>query len=129
MHLFFYGVLRGDVAQWPFLAGLGPGLPATSSGALYAIPDPRGWYPALTPGEGVVHGICHEAGSVDLATIDAFEGEDYRRSKVLAEIACGTITAAAYLWRSPLPKNAKVISSGDFAGWLAETGSTPFSQR
>ena len=33
-------------------------------GALWAIPDPQGWYPALLPGEGIVQGMLHEAGDV-----------------------------------------------------------------
>ncbi len=130
-HLFFYGVLRPDVAQWPFLEGLGAGLPATTRGALYAIPDPDGWYPAMLPGTGLVHGACHEVGAVDLAAVDAFEGADYARVEVeCAKGMGGSVPQTkthAYLWTAPLPANAEPIPNGDFARWLAETGYTAFA--
>jgi len=98
-HLFFYGVLRPDVAQWPFLEGLGAGLPATTRGALYAIPDPDGWYPAMLPGTGLVHGACHEVGAVDLAAVDAFEGADYAR----VEVECAKGMGGSVPQKKPTP--------------------------
>lgn len=133
-NLFFYGVLRPDVADWPFLAGLGPGRAATTRGTLHAIPDPNGWYPALTPGDNLIHGVCHEAGSVDLAAVDAFEGADYSRAEVVCEMegvggpAIET-KADLYLWTAPLPRDAQPIPNGDFARWLAETGNAALSAR
>lgn len=128
-HLFFYGVLLEQVAQWPFLAGLGPGQPATTRGTIYAIADPNGCFPALLPGEGIVHGALHEAGQVDLAAVDAFEGADYRRAPIMVEAAGAQIEAHAYLWNSELPAQAEPITNGDFARWLRATGQAPFSGR
>lgn len=137
MHLFFYGVLLGDLASEriaAMLAGLGPGRRATTRGILYAIPDPRGWYPVLLPGEGEVRGMVHEAGSVDLAKLDRFEGVDptnprageYRREPIHVFLSEGaTIMADAYLSnRAPAP-DFEPIAHGDFARWLRETGREP----
>lgn len=126
MDLFLYGVLMRGAAAWPFLAGLGAGRAARTYGALFAIPDPQGWYPALLPGNDVVHGLLHDAGRVDLAAVDAFEGAEYRRGSVMVEVAGQTVAAQAYLWQGVLPGGAQQIAHGDFARWLAETGRAPF---
>ncbi|WP_394730138.1 gamma-glutamylcyclotransferase [Altererythrobacter sp. GH1-8] len=129
-HIFLYGVLRADVAQWPFLAGLGPGQPAATRGTLHAVPDPNGWYPALTQGDTTVHGVCHEVGAVDITAIDAFEGSEYSRREIavsLADAAMITATADAYIWNASLPAGAVLIRDGDFARWLIETGHQPFA--
>lgn len=128
-HLFVYGVLREGLGDWPFLAGLGPGRAATTLGALFAIDDPAGWYPALVAGEGEVIGTVHDAQGVDLAAVDAFEGADYTRSPVAVQVAGAMISAEAYLWTAPLPADAPRIAHGDFARWLAETGGRPFAGR
>ena len=82
-HLFFYGVLLGEIASpaiAAMLAGLGPGCRACAHGQLYAVPSTRGCYPALLTGEGhetrEVRGMVHAAGSVDIAALDRFEGMD-----------------------------------------------------
>lgn len=129
MHLFVYGVLREGLGDWPFLAGLGPGRAATTSGALFALPDLQGWYPALVPGEGMVSGAVHDVGRIDLAAVDAFEGSDYTRRPISVQVAGETITAHAYLWTAPLPAGAPRIAHGDFARWLAETGHVPFGRQ
>ncbi|MDJ0979531.1 MAG: gamma-glutamylcyclotransferase family protein [Erythrobacter sp.] len=133
-HLFFYGVLREGVGDWPFLQGLGLGLPATTTGALYAIPAGDQWYPALILTQArfstIVHGTIHEAGSVDLAAIDAFEGADYTRQPIEVDgwDGYGDTLAQAYVWTAGLPENAVPIPHGDFVRWLEETGNTPLSQ-
>lgn len=141
-HLFFYGVLQDglgpDGGDWPFLAGLGLGAPATTTGALYAIPALSGqgettWYPALVLTQArystVVHGMIHEAGAVDLAAIDAFEGADYARQPVPVDgwDGYGETEADAYVWIADLPDGAERIAGGDFAQWLRETGRRAFS--
>jgi gamma-glutamylcyclotransferase (GGCT)/AIG2-like uncharacterized protein YtfP len=130
LRLFLYGVLREGLGDWPFLAGLGPGRPAQTSGDLFAIADPHGWYPALRHGQGPgwaeVVGTLHDAQAVDLAAVDAFEGPDYTRRRIPVWFAGETITADAYLWTAPFPAGALWIAHGDFARWLAETGLTPF---
>ena len=137
-HLFFYGVLIGEVAPprvRQLLAGIGPGQPATVPGRLYAIPDPRGAYPVMLPGAGIVHGRLHEAGSVDLAGLDAFEGVDphdplageYRRVAVMARLADGReVAAQAYLWNREVTAALVPLPAGDFARWLAGSGHAPF---
>ena len=130
MYLFFYGVLLQGSADWPFLRGLGPGRPATTCGALYALPDPLGWYPALIPGEGsgagVILGRVHEAGGIDLAALDAFEGAAYARRLVPVVVKGGSLWAEAYVWAMPLPLGAELIAHGDFPRWLTETGRAPY---
>jgi gamma-glutamylcyclotransferase (GGCT)/AIG2-like uncharacterized protein YtfP len=132
MQLFFYGVLREGVGDWPFLAGLGLGSPATMQGALFAIPDPDGWYPALVLTQARyatnVVGTLHEAGDVDLAAVDAFEGADYTRVSVAVDgWAGGGSMAQAYIWTADLPDNAEPIVHGDFVRWLEETGRQAYS--
>ena len=87
MHLFFYGVLREDVARWDFLEGLGRGVPASVRGFLYAIPSGYRWYPALIPSQAreevEVRGARHKASAVDLLAVDEFEGPDYERREFL----------------------------------------------
>lgn len=142
MHLFFYGVLQDgfgpDGGDWPFLTGLGLGAPATTTGALYAIPDEAGqngvtWYPALIPTQArfatVVHGTIHEASGVDLAAIDAFEGPDYARQAVPVDgwDGYGDMQADTYVWTADLPDGAEPIAGGDFVAWLEATGRKAFA--
>ncbi|MEE4154430.1 MAG: gamma-glutamylcyclotransferase family protein, partial [Erythrobacter sp.] len=121
------------VGDWPFLAGLGLGAPATTTGALYAIPDPQGWYPALILTQAryavSVVGTLHEAGAVDLAAVDAFEGAEYRRQAVPVDgwDGFGETVAQAYVWTGDLPEGAEPIEHGDFVRWLAETGRSAFA--
>lgn len=134
MNLFFYGVLREGVGDWPFLEGLGLGAPATTTGALYAIPSGSNWYPALIPTQAryatAVHGTIHEAGAVDLAAIDAFEGPDYERQELEIDgwDGYGDTTAQVYVWTADLPEGAEPIAHGDFVRWLEETGNAPITQ-
>jgi len=132
MHLFFYGVLRADVARWDFLDGLGRGASATTRGILYAIPSGSKWYPALIPATGrdavAVQGAVHEAGAVDLAAVDAFEGSDYERRELAINTSQGDAIAEVYVWVSDLPTRAQLIAHGDFARWLKETGNSPLSE-
>lgn len=128
MQLFVYGVLREGLGDWPFLAGLGPGLAATTRGALFGIADSAGWYPALLPGDGTVTGAVHPCDNVDLAAVDAFEGTDYIRRPIPVRCAGETLVAEAYLWAGSLPPGAPQIVHGDFARWLAETGHPAFGK-
>mgnify|MGYP001795093685 FL=1 len=133
-HLFFYGVLREGVGDWPFLEGLGLGSPATTTGALFAIPAGPHWYPALIPTQAryssIVHGTIHEAGSVDFAAIDAFEGADYTRMAIDVDgwDGFGDTRAEAYIWTADLPTSALPIPHGDFVQRQEEPGNTPHSE-
>ena len=137
-HLFFYGVLLAEVASeriTAMLVGLGPGRSATAPGMLYAVPDARGWYPVLLPaeqfGNGFVRGMVQEAGSVDFAALDRFEGVDphdprageYRREPIrVAPEAGEPLMADAYLYNREPEPTFEQIPHGDFARWLRETG-------
>lgn len=110
-------------------------------GALWAIPDPAGWYPALLSQPiGPVHGMLYAAatdfGPELLARLD--EWEDYRpgqpadslylRQEMPVTDAMGICVAAqVYRFNQPLPTGARPIPGGDFQGWLAATGFTAFA--
>lgn len=128
-YLFFYGVLIAELAPPPvraLLAGLGPGVSATARGLLYAIDEPAGVHPAMVAGEGTVRGMLHEAGGVDLAALDRFEGADYRREPVAVATEEGQEQSAdAYVWLRSTAA-LEVIPDGDFARWLRESGKPAF---
>lgn len=138
MKLFFYGVLMDHVAGGPvrdLLSGIGPGVPAWTCGTLYAVPDPQGWYPALLPGAGRVRGMLHDAGAVDLAALDRFEGVDpvhpsagdYHRAEIAVETAAGEPAQAfAYLWNHRPAAGLIHLPDGDFSCWLKQMGYRPF---
>jgi len=126
MHLFFYGILQGEVAQGPvrdLLAGIGPGVRATARGDLYAVRNEAGAYPAMVAGGGEVRGMLHEAGSVDLAALDVFEGPEYRRTEI--EVGGGQV-AQAYLWAGSTDGLESIVH-GEFARWLRENGLSAYS--
>jgi gamma-glutamylcyclotransferase (GGCT)/AIG2-like uncharacterized protein YtfP len=126
MHLFFYGILQGDVAQGPvrdLLTGIGPGVPATARGRLFAVRNEAGAYPAMVEGDGEVRGMLHEVGGVDLAALDVFEGAEYRRAEIDVE---GGQIAQAYLWAGGT-ENLEPIAHGEFARWLRENGLNAYS--
>ena len=136
MRLFVYGVLirelaRGRAAE--LVASLGDGLPATTRGTLYAIEDKGagGWYPILLPDPeaGEVHGIVHEAGTVEWQAMDEFENAhdgpdaEYARQSVSVMLPNGFTTQAfAYCYARDVPAGAEPIPHGDFGRWLRETG-------
>ncbi len=141
MRLFFYGTLiagqDNPVATTAHnrLRDLGP---ATACGRLYAIDDPQGWYPALLPGEGTVHGWLYETtasfGAPDLARLDAYEDFDpsdsagslYVREEITVTAGAAPIDAQAYRFNQPLPAGARTIPDGDFAAWIAREQLRPY---
>lgn len=142
MRFFFYGTLLAGSSS-PIaldvhrkLRKLGP---ARVRGRLYAVPDPEGWYPALTPGPSVVRGELYEAAGKfhrsDLAALDAYEdfnpagprGSLYLRKKVTAFADDGrSVIANAYVFNHTLPAAARPIRHGDFPVWLMATGFPAF---
>jgi gamma-glutamylcyclotransferase (GGCT)/AIG2-like uncharacterized protein YtfP len=120
--VFFYGTLiagSDNAVARAAHRGLGPGVAAQVRGALYAVPDPLGWYPAMVPGEGVVHGYVYRVvDGFDVGALDAYEGADYRREAIEVQ----GITAHAYIWAGALPLGAVLIPSGDFAAFAAAHG-------
>jgi len=138
LHFFFYGTLiagSGNSAEQEAHARLRLVGQASVNGALWAIPDADGWYPALVPGPGRVHGVLYAAadgfGPEDLARLDAWE--DFRpenpaeslyvRVEVQAFDAAGaSFSAQAYCFQQPLPERARAIADGDFPAWLTAHG-------
>jgi len=142
MRFFFYGTLLdgsdNPVAQemHRLLGPLGPG---QVSGALFAVPDPQGWYPALVPGEYAVSGGLYQTregfGLADLARMDAYEDFDparpdaslYVRHELTVLCDDGTsCLAQAYRFAQPLPCGSLPITGGDFRAWLGQQGVTQF---
>jgi len=133
MRLFIYGTLldelaRGEAAR--LVEGLAPGVPASVSGGLRLIEEPLGCYPVLVPGvEGRVIGKVIEAPDDPqwLAEIDAYEGPDYGRWTVVAELEDGSeVEAAAYICLISETEGLEPIPHGDFARFVAETGRKVF---
>ncbi|MFM2273339.1 MAG: hypothetical protein RL702_2404 [Pseudomonadota bacterium] len=139
MRFFFYGTLL-DGSDNPVAraihALLEPLGAAEVRGALHAVPDTAGWFPALLAGDGPVHGRLYAARAGfhpdDLARMDAYEDFDpaqpgaslYVRREV--ELTAGG-TAQAYLFNQPLPAGTRPIPHGDFRRWLAESGESQFT--
>lgn len=141
---FFYGTLLnrpGNPVAAALHQRLEPGRAGSLPGALYAIPDAAGWYPALVPGgPGRVRGQLHAASRAfspaDLALMDEYEdfdpanlaGSDYVRR--LVPVTCDAPggsdradeSAFVYCYNRPPPAAAIAIPSGDFLAWLHETG-------
>ncbi|MFB0613002.1 gamma-glutamylcyclotransferase family protein [Aurantiacibacter poecillastricola] len=142
MRLFVYGVLIKELAQGraaELVAALDAGLPATTRGALYAVEGADGgWYPLLLPDPegGEVHGVVHEAGTVEWQAMDAFEdahdgpGAEYRRETIPAMLPNALVVdAQAYCYARKVPADAVRIEGGNFAEWLAETDRKPIALR
>ena len=141
-HWFFYGTLvagNPNPVAAAIHAALEPIGPAWTSGALFAIPDPAGWFPALMAGDDAVSGALYRAGAdFDaelLARMDAYEDFDpadragslYRRKCITVRTEDGAeVEANAYLWNRTLPAGALRIGGGSFGAWLAETGNPVF---
>ena len=132
MRFFFYGTLL-DGSDNPVArdihALLDPLGPAEVEGALHAVPDAQGWFPALLPGTGRVRGRLYQARAhftpADLARMDAYEDFDpagpgsslYLRQE-MAVMPGGH--AQVYVFNQPLPVEAQRIVHGDFRLWLEE---------
>lgn len=143
MRFFFYGTLvaghTNPVARMIHARLRSVGA-ATLAGSLHAIPTPKGWYPALLPGGGMVHGMLYVAragfSESDLARMDDYEDYHpgsprnslYIRESVTAFGEDGKgLKAQTYRFNQPIPQNAKAIPGGDFAAWLGEHGLTAFA--
>lgn len=141
MRFFFYGTLMAG-SDNPMArlveAALHPLGPARARGVLHAVPDPRGWYPALLPGEGMVEGRLYEGNlaAADLARLDRYEDYDpvgpeaslyLRRPMIVTPSDEEPCLAEAYLFNQPLPEGARPILGGDFQAWLVEHGLRPFA--
>lgn len=152
---FFYGTLTAR-SEHPIarrLHGLLRSLgPAHIPGRLVAVSDRKGWYPALTGGEGWVAGEVYVPrrgwlAPHELAALDRYEGclrsarlsSDYWRTTLGARLAVMAgrqsadlrprLVVQAYVWSAVLPRAAVPIEDGDFATWLARTGHRAYAGR
>lgn len=143
MLFFFYGTLLAG-GQNPVAARLHrklqPGIPATATGRLWALPDPAGWYPAFCPtAQGApVHGLLFATApafaAADLAALDRYEdycpdapqASEYLRRMIAVQTAEGSARAAAYCYNQPWPPGAEPIPDGDFRAWLKQRGVSEF---
>jgi len=133
MKLFVYGTLldglaHGEAAR--LVAGLPSGAPASLSGELRLIEEPLGCYPVLVPASGSrVKGRILDCPDDPqwIEALDAYEGADYRRWTVTAELEDGSeIEVEAYICLIAEPEELPLIPDGDFARFIAETGKRPF---
>lgn len=141
-YFFFYGTLIGalgcPVAK-ALRGALAPCGPGSMRGALYALDDPAGWYPALLPGRSIVRGVLYQRterfDAALLTQLDVYEGfdprrpvrSDYvRRSALVRRAGGGAVMAQLYWFRAELPQGAQALAQGDFCRWIAQTGNRPF---
>ncbi len=130
--LFVYGTLQpqADTPMARWLAGRTvESVAATVPGRLYAIPDPRGWYPAgVAAADAAIAGalLTLDLAANDLARLDRYEGRDYRRTMVRARAGGALVAAQAWRWDRQLPARARPVPSGDFRRWLDLTGHRAF---
>lgn len=133
MYLFIYGTLldglaHGEAAR--LATDLAPGVPASVSGSLRLVEEPLGCYPVLVPGvEGRVFGRVIECPDDPQwwAELDAYEGPDYRRWTVVAELADGgEVEVQAYICLIAETDSLEPIPHGDFARFIGETGRKVF---
>lgn len=133
MKLFIYGTLldglaHGEAAR--LTASLPPGAPASVSGGLRLVEEPLGCYPVLVPGEeGRVTGKVVDCPDAPQwwDELDAYEGPDYRRWTILAELADGReVEVQAYICLIAETRGLEPIAHGDFARFVTETGRKVF---
>jgi gamma-glutamylcyclotransferase (GGCT)/AIG2-like uncharacterized protein YtfP len=131
--LFLYGTLQ-PAADTPMARWLADrtvdARAARVPGRLFAIPDRRGWYPALVPGNASCLGtmILARLTREDRLMLDRYEGADYRLDRVRARDASGAVfPLATYTWRGRLPPDAHALPGGDFLSWLGPRRARAFS--
>ena len=97
--LFVYGTLMDESLRTRLLGRRVRALPARLRGfQVRAVQDAN--YPALVPkpGETVSGWLLTGLDGGDLALLDAYEGDEYRRVQVRAEVAGRPRPAWVYLW-------------------------------
>ena len=116
--VFVYGTLRRGGSNAFRMEGAEFAGMATVRGRLYPI----SWYPGLVldAAAGPVTGELFRVGSAQLAALDAFEGEEYRRVKAEAFTEDGR-SHDAWLWEWILSVEGRPpLAGGD---WLEHCGS------
>jgi len=114
--VFVYGTLRAGGSNHFRMGGavhMGCG---TVRGRLYRVD----WYPALflDPGADVVQGELYQVPRDAMASLDAFEGVEYRRVRVAVTCGNGGEVTEAWVWEylDPVDESRR-ISTGD---WFSE---------
>ncbi|MEY4239212.1 MAG: hypothetical protein RL339_1813 [Pseudomonadota bacterium] len=141
MRFFFYGTLQAGNSN-PEIAAihrrLVPEGPARIAGRLLAVQDRDGWFPALVPGDGEVHGQVYAASPAftadDLAALDRYEEFDPaspETSWYLRETMALTSGAPVSVYRmnAAPPAEAVPIPEGNFRAWLKAAKLREFSGR
>ncbi|WP_433800110.1 gamma-glutamylcyclotransferase family protein [Actinomycetospora sp. CA-084318] len=108
--VFVYGTLQPGASAWWRLAPSARGsTPAVARGRVH---DTGYGYPALVAGSGTAHG--HVVTLTDparaLPALDAYEGPDYRRERVVVYRAAKAELAWAWLWDSPPPSDWPTVT-------------------
>ncbi|WP_454796362.1 gamma-glutamylcyclotransferase family protein [Novosphingobium lindaniclasticum] len=135
LRLFVYGTLQPHagtrMGRW-VAERMVRGEPASVPGHIHAVCGGNGWFPALVPAKSAarVRGTLCELAlrPGDLATLDRYEGREYRRASLPVRTQEGRRTRAGlYLWRIELPGGSRPILGGDYLAWLERTGRRAFT--
>ncbi len=113
--IFVYGTLRPGGSNHFRLADSASLGAATVCGRLYRVD----WYPALIPdaSAGAVAGELFAVSPDTLASLDAFEGSEYRRVRIAVTPADGGAAVTAWIWEFIAPVDeTRRIATGD---WLS----------
>lgn len=89
-----------------------------------------GFYPCIVHGTGKVFGEVYEVNNKTLAAIDKVEGVDdqvpsmglYIRESTTAYFDDYKEEVETYVYNQPLPKNSKLIESGDYLRYIGSGG-------
>ena len=89
-----------------------------------------GFYPCIVSGSGTVFGEVYDVSEKTLNAIDKVEGVDnqipsmglYVRKSVLVHFGDYVEQAETYIYNQPLPSNATLIESGDYAKEVGHGG-------
>ncbi len=121
MHVFTYGSLMFAEVWRPLVSGRYASMAAWLAG--FARQGVRGaTYPGIVaaPGKEVRGRLYLDVGPTDLASLDAFEGNEYRRQTVTLELRCesglrATLEAQAYVLADPHQLNGSAWDVERFA--------------
>ena len=105
--LFVYGTLRDPDVLDALLGRTLPAVEATAPG-FRAVHYPQRVYPALIAAQGgnAPGLLLHQLTPIDLAILDAFEGDEYRRATIAVLTPSGMVDADVYLPIIAIPANA-----------------------
>ncbi len=113
--IFVYGTLRRQASHHHKLHGAQWIADASVQGVVYRMD----WYPAVissNDGKSTVRGEIYTVDEKTLASLDEFEGEEYKRVLVNAHDDLGKVYQA-WIWEARVVPNKPIILSGD---WLQQ---------